>query len=87
MFHVGMLLGTRNWYSGGEPHYGIKKSITVFWSSCGSDKASCLKICVGRIFSGWEVKDGGEGGVITEGWSFLFLYHDSRRQCNTKLST
>ena len=30
----------------GEPHYDIKKSIMVFWSSCRSDQVSCLKISI-----------------------------------------
>ena len=57
LFHVGMLLGTEGRDNGCEPHYGIKKSLIVFWSGCGSDQASRLKICARPMFLGreWEI--------------------------------
>ena len=42
LFLVGMLLGTRGWDRGYEPHYTIKKSLMVYRSSCGSGQAVCL---------------------------------------------
>ena len=38
-----MMLGTRDWDSGCEPHYTIKNRLMVYWSSCGSDQAVCLE--------------------------------------------
>ena len=42
-FRVGRCLALRGWDSGSEPHYGIKTSSMVYWSSCGSDQAMCLE--------------------------------------------
>ena len=52
LFCVRMLLGTGGWDSESEPHYGIKKGIVVFQSSCGPDQTSCLKICVWQVLLG-----------------------------------
>ena len=37
------MLVLRGWDSESEPHYGIKTSSMVYWSSCGSDQVMCLK--------------------------------------------
>ena len=42
-FRVGKCLALRGWDGGNEPHYGVKTSLIVYWSSCGSDQAMCLK--------------------------------------------
>ena len=43
LLRVGMMLGTAGKESGCEPHYTIKKTVMVFWSSYGRDQASCLE--------------------------------------------
>ena len=63
LFLVGMLLSTRGWDSEGEPYYTIKKSLTVFWGSCGSDQAVCLEeLLMADVFWGcegeWPRRDG-----------------------------
>ena len=47
-----LALEVRN--SGGESHYGIKKSIMLFWSTCGSGHVSFLKVCVWQLFRGCD---------------------------------
>ena len=49
--------------NGSETHYYcIKKSIMVFWGSCRSHEASCLKVCIWQIdVVGCEEKDRGTG--------------------------
>ena len=38
------ILGTKSLgQRGSEPHYGIKTSVMMYWGSCGSDQAMCLK--------------------------------------------
>ena len=78
LFLVGMLLGPRGWGSGWfKPHCNYqedKSVIMVFWSSCGSDQAVCLRIGL------WQAGVFGFGRrATTEGWAYLFLCYDSRR--------
>ena len=68
-----MMLDTRGWDSGCEPHYAIKKSLIVYWSSCGSDQAVCLEELLETDAFGLKEGSDHMGGFL------LYLYEDSRK--------
>ena len=56
-----MVLGTRGWDSGHKPHYTIKNSLMVYWSSCGSYQGEYLEeLLVEDIFGLKERSDHAE---------------------------
>ena len=78
LFLVGMMLTTSGWDSGCEPHYVIKKSLMMYWSSCGSDQAVCLEeLLVANVF-GLRREGGGKGRDHRE-VVLLHQYYDSHR--------
>ena len=56
LFRVEMMLGTRGWNDGWEPHYAIKKSLMVYWSRCGGVLQYSFGNCVWQMFWGWIMK-------------------------------
>ena len=73
LFFVGMLLGTRSWDSGCEPHYTIKKGLMVCWGSFGSDQAVCREELLVADVLGLKQRSDHMGVAL------LYIYYDSRR--------
>ena len=81
LFLVEILHGTRGWDRACEPHYTAKKSLVVYWSSCGSDQAVCPEeLLVADSFGLKERSD--HVGVVA-----LYLYYDSPVDSVTLLSS